>query len=155
MLPNWRSLVGVAVALVMLCSLPAWALSESLPAQTGQPGQKGLSSETVSSVVIATRKIDYTVTTGRLPVTDMTGKAKANIFYIAYTKMGEAKPASRPLTFCFNGGPGASSSYVHLAAFGPRCVLIDEDGKGIPTPARLVDNEHSLLDATDLVFIDP
>src|SRR5262249_19879133 len=127
MLPNWRSFVGVAVALAALCSLPAWTLSASLPAQAAQAGQKDLATETKASAVIAGRKIDYQVTTGRLPVTDLTGKARANIFFIAYTKKPETRAASRPLTFCFNGGPGASSSYVHLAAFGPRCVLIDAD----------------------------
>src|SRR6202041_2114246 len=59
------------------------------------------------------------------------------------------------LTFCFNGGPGSASLWVHLGLFGPRRVLIDEEGKSLPLPAKLVDNEWSVLDLTDLVFIDP
>jgi carboxypeptidase C (cathepsin A) len=124
--------------------------------QADEPSRpEELSSQVDGSAIIAKQKIDYKVTTGRLPVLDKTGKAKSHMFFIAYTRKMEGKPASRPLTFCFNGGPGASSSFVHLAAFGPRCLAIDEDGKSIPTPTKLVDNDHSLLDVTDLVFIDP
>jgi carboxypeptidase C (cathepsin A) len=62
----------------------------------------------------------------------------------------------RPLTFSFNGGPGSSSVWLHLGVLGPRRVAMgDEDGRLGPPPYQLVDNEHSLLDKTDLVFIDP
>jgi carboxypeptidase C (cathepsin A) len=146
---------GAALGLLALCAgLAAWtqpvALRAAEPISVEQP-----SSEVTGSVTIGRQKIDYKVTTGRLTVPDKTGKAKSNIFFIAYTRKTDAKPENRPLTFCFNGGPGSSSSYVHLAAFGPRCVSIDDDGKSIPKPYTLVDNYNSLLDVTDLVFIDP
>ncbi|AMV25213.1 Serine carboxypeptidase [Gemmata sp. SH-PL17] len=110
---------------------------------------------TDGSVIIAGQKVEYKATTGTLPGTDKTGKAKANIFYMAYTRKSGDAPSARPLTFCFNGGPGSASSYVHLGFFGPRRVLINNDGLSAPSPAELVDNECSLLDVTDLVFIDP
>ena len=107
------------------------------------------------SVIIAGQKVEYTSTSGMLPSTDKTGKAKANIFYIAYTKKTGESPANRRLTFCFNGGPGTSSAFVHLGFFGPRRVLISDDGLNAPRPAQLVENDCSILDVTDLVFIDP
>ena len=63
--------------------------------------------------------------------------------------------ARRPITFSFNGGPGSSSVWLHLGLLGPRRVLLEEDGSPLPPPYQTVDNEYSLLDETDLVFIDP
>ena len=59
------------------------------------------------------------------------------------------------MTFSFNGGPGSASVWMHLGLLGPRRVLLKEDGSSLPPPYKLVDNEFSLLDETDLVFIDP
>ena len=112
-------------------------------------------SQVKGSVTIEGKKIEYKATTGRLPVSDLTGKAKAKIFFMAYTKNTDGQLGGRPLTFCFNGGPGSASLWVHLGLFGPRRILIDEEGKSLPLPAKLVDNEFSLLDVTDLIFIDP
>jgi carboxypeptidase C (cathepsin A) len=110
---------------------------------------------TDGSLIIAGQKVEYKATAGSLPSTDKTGKAKANIFYIAYTRKTGEPTASRRLTFCFNGGPGSASAYVHLGFFGPRRVLMTDDGLGAPKPVQLVENDSSILDVTDLVFIDP
>ncbi len=110
---------------------------------------------TDGSVIIDKQKVEYKATTGVLPVTDKTGKAKANIFYVAYTRKTGESMVTRPLTFCFNGGPGSASAYVHLGFFGPRRVLIHNDGLSAPSPTQLVENDSSILDVTDLVFIDP
>ncbi len=112
-------------------------------------------SEAAGSVVIAGRKIDYKSTASRLVVVDKTGVARASMFFTAYTKNPPAPAGSRPLAFCFNGGPGSSSVWLHLGAFGPRRVLMSEDGTSVPQPVKLVENEFSLLDLADLVFIDP
>ncbi len=91
---------------------------------------------------------------------------RAQIFYVAYEKLaigvdGRATTptaemrARRPVTFSFNGGPGSSSVWLHLGVLGPKRVLLDDDGLPPAPPARLVENEFSLLDVTDLVFIDP
>lgn len=112
-------------------------------------------SVTDGSIFIGGQKVEYRATAGTLPGMDKTGKAKANIFYTAYTKKTGESTAKRRLTFCFNGGPGTSSAYVHLGFFGPRRVLFNDDGLGAPHPIQLVDNDCSILDITDLVFIDP
>ena len=112
-------------------------------------------SVTSHSIVLSGQKISYTATAGTLVLRDDAGKAKASIFSVSYVKDGVSDPATRPVTFCFNGGPGAASLWVHLGAFGPRRIETDESGLRYATPARLVDNEYSILDVTDLVFIDP
>lgn len=81
-------------------------------------------------------------------------KPIAELFHVAYTANHES-PLDRPLTFVFNGGPGAASAYLHMGALGPRRVCFNADG-GLPKPpVRLVDNPESWLKFTDLVFIDP
>ncbi|MBV8584722.1 MAG: peptidase S10 [Verrucomicrobia bacterium] len=82
------------------------------------------------------------------------GAPKAWIFFVAYLAM-DVDPASRPVTFLFNGGPGAASVWLHVGGFGPRRVQLSDRGEALPPPSRLVDNESTLLDQTDLVFIDP
>ncbi|HEX4180990.1 MAG TPA: hypothetical protein VHY32_09385 [Caulobacteraceae bacterium] len=80
-------------------------------------------------------------------------QAEASIFYVAYFKKG-APSAGRPITFLYNGGPGSSSVWLHMGAFGPRRVVTLDDSHTPAAPYSLVDNAYSLLDASDLVFID-
>ncbi len=77
----------------------------------------------------------------------------ARIFYVAYFKK-DAPPESRPVTFLYNGGPGSSTIWLHMGAFGPRRVVTADDQHTSPAPYQLVDNAYSLLDVSDLVFID-
>lgn len=79
--------------------------------------------------------------------------AEASIFYVAYFKKG-VPSADRPITFLYNGGPGSSTVWLHMGAFGPRRVVTRDDTHTPAAPYQLVDNAYSLLDATDLVFID-
>ena len=81
-------------------------------------------------------------------------KPIADIFYTYYAYKGDNK-ALRPVTFVFNGGPGASSAYLHVGAMGPKTVSFGERGECLPPPAQLKDNPESWLDFTDLVFLDP
>jgi carboxypeptidase C (cathepsin A) len=99
--------------------------------------------------------VHYTATAGTLLLKEEDGKPKASIFFVAYTRDGVTDLGRRPLTFAFNGGPGSSSIWLHMGAFGPRRVQMDEEGMALPPPYHLVDNESSLLDLTDLVFLDP
>ncbi len=107
--------------------------------------------------------IAYTVTCGTVILREdgdkdgnrEAAKARAEIFFIAYTRDGVKDPAKRPLTFSFNGGPGSSSVWLHLGVLGPRRVSLDAEGNAPPPPYALVDNEYSLLGKSDLVFIDP
>jgi carboxypeptidase C (cathepsin A) len=132
------------------------------------PEPKEQTAVTQHSVTLDGRSYQYSVTTGTIVLKEeeeeegkaQGEKAKATLFYVAYTLDtvdGETvETGQRPLTFSFNGGPGSSSVWLHLGVLGPRRVEMgDEDGRLGPPPYRLVDNEYSLLDKTDLVFIDP
>jgi len=112
-------------------------------------------SETKHTVTIGGVEIAYTAKAGTLVLKDDEGKQKAEVFYVAYTKDDVEDTATRPLTFSFNGGPGSSSVWLHLGVLGPQRVSMDDDGNPLPPPFKLVNNEYSLLDMTDLVFIDP
>src|SRR3984957_3775401 len=101
------------------------------------------------------RVLKYHVTAGSLPMKNAKGEHKADIFYIAYV-LDTGKPAAdRPITFAFNGGPGAASAYLHLGALGPRRLEFGNDGDAPSNPPKLTDNPDTWLDFTDLVFIDP
>ena len=82
-------------------------------------------------------------------------KLKAKVFFIAYTLDDVTDPATRPLTFAFNGGPGSASVWLHMAAMSPRRANLTDEGEAPPPPYGLVDNQSTWLDRTDLVFIDP
>ncbi len=82
-------------------------------------------------------------------------KPKAKVFFVAYTLDDVSDPATRPLTFAFNGGPGSSSVWLHMASVAPRRANLTDEGEAPPPPYRLTDNESTWLDLTDLVFIDP
>lgn len=98
-------------------------------------------------------KIAYTVTAGRQPLTGPDGSVDAQVFYVAYVK-DDAPAATRPLTFLMNGGPGAATAWLHMGGVGPRKVALNADGSVPAGPTRLTDNADSVLDRTDLVFID-
>lgn len=110
---------------------------------------------TSHSIQINGQTIEYTATAGTLALRKEDGTPTASIFYVAYTKDDVADLAHRPLTFAFNGGPGSSAVWLQLGALGPKRVAMDAEGKPLPPPSTLVDNEYSILDITDLVFIDP
>ncbi|HHE73064.1 MAG TPA: peptidase S10 [Chloroflexi bacterium] len=120
-----------------------------------EPQVGEVTSVTRHSVCIAGEEINYTATAGTLLLKTDDEKPKASIFYVAYMRDGVEDVAHRPLTFAFNGGPGSSSVWLHLGLLGPQRVLMDEEGGPLPPPFQLVNNEYSLLDITDLVFIDP
>ncbi len=108
------------------------------------------------SINVGGRALNYTVTTGVMPLRNgATGETEARIFYMAYTLDGVEDRSRRPLMFSFNGGPGSSSVWLHLGALGPRRVEMKENGEMPAPPFRLVDNDETWLDLTDLVFIDP
>jgi carboxypeptidase C (cathepsin A) len=123
--------------------------------------------ESKHTVTLGGQTIAYTVTAGTIVLKEEAEKKgekageaegekpRATVFFIAYTRDDVPDKSRRPLMFSFNGGPGSSSVWLHLGVLGPRRVLMDEMGNPPPPPYRLVDNEYSLLDLTDLVFIDP
>jgi carboxypeptidase C (cathepsin A) len=100
------------------------------------------------------KTLSYTATAGSLPVRDETGKVIAEVAFTAFTLDGP-RDAARPVTFAFNGGPGAASVYLDLGAIGPKRVPFGVKGDAPSDPAVLQDNPGTWLDFTDLVFIDP
>lgn len=97
--------------------------------------------------------IAYSAKAGMLPLRDAQEKTVADIFYVAYWR--EPQDTKRPITFVFNGGPGAASAYLHLGAIGPKTVQVSAKGELLGPPPGLTDNDASWLDFTDLVFVDP
>ena len=129
-------------------------------------------SVTEHEITVDEKVVHYKATAGTLPLFDeASGDVKARIFFVSYERLepdqsssvaqgGPEKwvasdPATRPVTFCFNGGPGSSSVWLHLGAWGPKRVAMGDAGSLLPPPWKLVDNDTTLLDLTDLVFIDP
>jgi carboxypeptidase C (cathepsin A) len=111
---------------------------------------------TSHSITIAGRTLDYQAKAGTLSLLSGKADVTAEIFYVAYTLPPAAgAQKARPVTFVFNGGPGAASAYLHLGALGPRVIATGADGQFLPPPQKLIDNPDSWLDMTDLVFIDP
>lgn len=102
---------------------------------------------------LSDRQLAYSVTAGTLPLRDEKGQRTAEIFNVAFT--AEPDDRFRPVTFLFNGGPGAASAFLMLGGIGPRMVAFADDGDFLPPPARLRDNPDSWLAFTDLVFVDP
>ncbi|HEV7506728.1 MAG TPA: peptidase S10 [Thermoanaerobaculia bacterium] len=110
---------------------------------------------TQHKAVIGGKEIHYSATAGTLILRDEDGKPRASIFFTYYARDGVTDKSKRPITYTYNGGPGSSSVWLHLGAFGPKRVKTDDEGMALPPPYELGDNAESLLDITDLVFIDP
>ena len=123
-----RGLLAVALGVVAWLWVPASALAQKLP--------------------------PYSASAGMLKIGKDPEHPDAEIFHVAYTLKG-ADAAKRPVTFVFNGGPGAASIYLHLSAIGPKTIRTAGDGSFPAAPARLEDNPDSWIVFTDLVFIDP
>ncbi len=111
--------------------------------------------QTKHSVRIGGQEVKYTATAGTIVMKLEDGTPKASVFFVAYTRDDVNDASKRPITFAFNGGPGAGSLWLHVGALGPRRVEMGDAGNLLPPPYKFVDNEASILDVTDLVFIDP
>src|SRR5207247_3663519 len=110
-------------------------------------------SQTQHAVPLDGRDIRYTATAGTLPIRLDDGKVAARMFFVAYTKDGEDEK-TRPVSFLYNGGPGAATIWLHMGSFAPQHVQMANEGFQPPPPYKLVENENSLIDASDLVFVD-
>ncbi len=122
--------------------------------EADQPIPAPIVSVTRHSGTFGGQRIAYSATASETYLKAADGTPKASLFSIAYVK--EPRDPSRPVTFLFNGGPGSGSLWLHMGAFGPKRVAIPSDARddgGPPFP--ILDNPDSLLDATDIVFIDP
>lgn len=145
---------SMRLALFPAALLLAAALSAGeTPPETAKPAPVSETlSETRHTLTVGGQTIRYRALAGDLLVGEE-GKPKARLFYVAY--LAEGMGRDRPLTFLFNGGPGSSAVWLHLGAFGPVRVPVDAEGIPGPQPWAPVANPHSLLDVSDLVFVDP
>jgi len=146
--------------IIFAASLGVFAhAQESKPVAEAEKVSAPVSSEPVvreSSVTIAGAKIPYKVTSAKIPLKLDDGKTRASIFHVSYIRADVKDPATRPVMFAFNGGPGSSAVWLHLGVLGPKRVSIPGDGTQAPLPpAKVIENEFSILDVCDLVFIDP
>ncbi len=160
-----------------LSLLAALCLSVSMPlvshAQEGRPNQEGRANQerqeqrrpaesqrlppesvTRHTIELPGRTLKLIATAGALTLTDQQGNPQAEIGFTAYVRE-DADPATRPVTFAVNGGPGASSAYLNLLAIGPWRLPLDGPTISPSAPPNLVPNAETWLDFTDLVFIDP
>lgn len=141
-------------------SLCAAAAPEEPPAKSSASCEEkkefpaDMMKETDHTLQMKGMTIPYKASVGTLTIKDCKDEAKAQIFYVAYTRTDVTDMKKRPLTFCFNGGPGSCSVWLHMGAFGPKRVVCDTEGLPVQ-PFQTTDNQYSLLDVTDLVFIDP
>ncbi len=129
------------------------------PAKSDKPEVKA--KETKGSVKIAGADVGYLAKTGTLPLLKDDGTPRADVFYVYYAatdaegKPLAAKNTARPIMFCFNGGPGSSAVWLHVGGLGPKKIALPADGKTFAPIGQIADNPLSILDVTDLVFLDP
>jgi carboxypeptidase C (cathepsin A) len=159
-------LASALIALCLAAQAGHAAPPDAQPAQDRSQADKGggdrtrsrlamLPSDSVTqhSITVAGQTLAYTATAGTLKLRDDNGDPIAAVFYTAYTLNG-AKPGTRPISFFFNGGPGAGSAYLHMGAAGPRVLSFGAD-EADGSQAQLIDNDNTWLRFTDMVFIDP
>jgi carboxypeptidase C (cathepsin A) len=126
----------------------------STAADAALPGATEAAAVTRHSIVLDGTSLAYTARTGHVVARDpASGAAQAAFFHVSYLADG-ADPATRPVTFFYNGGPGSASIWLHLGSFGPKRLATNAPSTSTPTPFRLVDNAESLLATSDLVFVD-
>lgn len=144
-------MLNKSIFVLMLIVMPLLMAEEKVPCV---PEEREEFSETKHETTIGGKPLSYKAVAGNLLLKDEKGMPKASLFFVSYSKDDTKNTQERPITFCFNGGPGSSSVWLHLGVFGPKRVSLTERGDVVP-PYHLVDNEYSILDLTDLVFIDP
>jgi carboxypeptidase C (cathepsin A) len=149
----------LSIAFTLLSLFLAQQPPSAEPAKPAPEKPKPLTEETPivtkHEIRLNAKTLNYTATTGMIPIKNQQGEIDANLFFVAYTLDGVADRAKRPLMFSFNGGPGSASVWLHMGCIGPKRVKMLDDG-GLPAaPYQLVDNDQTWLDQTDLVFIDP
>ena len=111
-------------------------------------------SATDHEISLGGKTIRYTATAGNLLIGGEDEQPNASVFYVAYTLAGVTDPRTRPITFLYNGGPGSASMWLHMGSVGPVRVVTSSPEATGSGPYQIVPNEYSLLDNSDLVFVD-
>jgi len=147
---------------LFFCSLAVTAVADDSQSSDSDPGKGDDAKPEQQEILVTTEhtttingaRIDYRATAGKLVMKSADLKSRAEVFFVAYTRETD-DPRNRPITFCFNGGPGSSSVWLHLGMLGPKRIRFPDDASLLRPPYQLDTNPYSLLDLTDLVFIDP
>ncbi len=127
--------------------------AEAAAASAPVPSEHAVTTQ--HTLALGRTRLAYTATAGNLLIRDAHGEPDASLFYVAYTRNPEhGERKIRPVTFAFNGGPGAASVFLLMGSFGPKRVRTATPLPTPPAPYRVTDNPDSLLDTTDLVFVD-
>jgi carboxypeptidase C (cathepsin A) len=151
--------LAIALAALLLGNAVAADKKDKTPSDDTKPDAALLhpqASASEGSVSVEGKRIAYKAVAGTIVLHGKGDKENAptvSMFYVAYFKKG-ADAAKRPVTFIYNGGPGSATVWLHMGAFGPRRVVTKDDSHTPAAPYQLVNNDYSLLDASDLVFID-
>src|ERR1700736_3704185 len=150
------SRLALASSLLFVCSLQAQEVKPEPKAEAPAPKYPLASTlpadaHVTESIQMDGKPLKYSATVGTLPVKNAEDKATGEVVFTSYVVDGP----NRPVTFAFNGGPGAASVYLNLGAIGPKKVAFGAEGQSPSDPAVLTDNPGTWLDFTDLVFIDP
>ena len=177
---RFRSLTRISLATILLAALPTLTSAADAPAKPADEHADAVkpvhflpqSQRSQGSVTIGGARVDYEALAGTLVVhakgwDDVPQNAskdaaenpppESSMFYVAYFRTapaGKVPQAPRPITFFYNGGPGSPSIWLHMGAFGPRRIVTADDSHTTPAPYDLINNDSSLLDVTDMVFID-
>ena len=125
------------------------------PAEPAPPAPKEEASVTDHNVKIGAQTVPYKATAATILLKNEKEEPTALIYYTAYTRSDTKDISQRPVSFVYNGGPGSASVWLHMGAFGPKRVVTSNAEPTPPPPYKVADNAGSLLDKTDLVFIDP
>ncbi|HEV3092514.1 MAG TPA: hypothetical protein VGX91_13815 [Candidatus Cybelea sp.] len=141
---NFVSLIG---AVLLAAATPA------APAAPAAPNGATPDAVTQHTITLGGKVYPYTARAGTITLQDAKDQPDAQIFYTAFTLDGVA-PRNRPITFLYNGGPGSSTIWLRMGSFAPMRVQVGDAASTPNAPFNLVDNQYSLLDQTDLVFID-
>src|SRR5436190_16923391 len=163
--------IRTALTALIVCSLislptraedkPPAAAAPSAATQPKEPAKEQPKpvaeklSVTDHEMKIGDQTLKYRATAGTMPLKDEAGKARANFFFVAYEKSNAGDLDKRPITFVFNGGPGAAAIWLHLGTAGPKHIELTPEGYPGNAPHKLIDNPTTWLNKTDLVFIDP
>ncbi len=152
--------VTTAAAILALAAAPAFAAggndnrgaSQAVGASV-QPPQWQLS-VTHGVVTVEGNRLRYKAVAGVMVLKNDKGEPYTSMSYFAYIQEGVRNESDRPITFFYNGGPGSSTVWLHMLAYGPDMVKVGSGTLTAPAPYRMVNNDYSLLDATDMVFVD-
>lgn len=154
-------LISLALLIFVRAATTSFAQSEEKGAKSAEQAAAAKQPPKEESVVtehtthIGGATVPYQATAGTILLKNEKGEPTASIFYMAYTRSDMKDLSQRPLTFAYNGGPGSSSVWLHMGALGPKRVVTTDAESTPPPPYKVVENQYSILDKTDLVMIDP